>query len=154
MTDEPALSRRGVAPAQSRWPRSYILDIYQQAITHGHILLHPITKEDASSLTKSIYNIRRRSKPGEANATFITPDHHLVTVGLWRPDSGGTLPVYYTTTDEKLPTITPAAGATTPLGHHTPQEPPSPVDEDFGIAPDEVDSFVTNLLNESRKRDT
>lgn len=149
---DPSTSRRGHTPAQSAWPKAYLLEIYAQAVQHGHVLLHPITEERASSLTKALYAIRRRSRPGESAATFILPEYHLVTVGLWRRDNSGTLPIYYTTSDQPLPTITPVPNSAVALPQPAAHQPlpTTPSADDMDLTPSDIDDYVAGLLAESQ----
>ena len=76
------------------WPRAYLLQIYNTCIQRGAVVIEPIDQIAAKSLTQSLYRLRRRSDT--SNASFITPEMHLVTVGKWKcTDLGGALPIYF-----------------------------------------------------------
>lgn len=71
-----------------KWPRKYLLELYHLAITTGECSVSPITQSQAKSLCQSFYRLRRRSD--SSTATFITPEHHLVTADDWTPENDGT----------------------------------------------------------------
>ena len=81
-------------PSPSIYPRTYLLNIYSAAVANGHIYIHPISEQASVGLRQSIYRLRRRYD--KTAALYIPEEYHLVTVGDWSPDNGGTLPVYYT----------------------------------------------------------
>lgn len=119
-------NRRGMVQATTgKYPRAYLLSVYNAAIEHGMVLLQPFPAEDVKSFTASFINLRRPKSVGAV--TFITPEMHLVSVGRWRPEAGGTLPIYYTSTEEALPAINPAG----PEEHQ--YFPPSPNPAHFPI---------------------
>lgn len=155
MTD----SQRGKPAPQSNWPRGYLLSIYAAAVANGHVVLSPISEPAARSLTQTFYNLRRRSRPGEANASFIQPEYHLVTVGKWSPDNGGTLPIMYSSTPDGLPAISVVADAE----HFSSQAPAAPAstapptDDDIlddlaAEPPLDVDDYLAKLLADSHKK--
>lgn len=112
MTTTPSTTRG--SNTGGAYPRSYLLGIYNAAIEHGHILLSPITQQQAKSLSMALINQRRRAST--TNAQFILPEFHMVTVGTWRPDDGGTLPILYSSSpDFDLPTIRTLQGETIAL---------------------------------------
>lgn len=145
--------------ASTIFPRSFILNLYTQALEHGHILVHPIDEAAAKSLTMQFYRLRRTSD--RANSHFILPQFTLVTVGKWSPDNGGTLPIYYTSTDMDMPQVTDVAG--NPLV--TPEPQPilpvqsghltntSPIEiEEIDETDFDVDDYVAGLLADAHKR--
>jgi hypothetical protein len=131
-------------PSPDTFPREYLLRVYNAALDHGHILLHPITREDAARFTACFYRLRRRSDA--AHQSFITPEMHLVTVGKWKEVGGiGILPIYYTTLPEgeTLPMISPAAGT----------QVFSPADPDLDpIASTQIDDYIQQLASKAHKR--
>lgn len=157
-SDEPlnvSGNRRGMSAPASRYPRTYLLAIYNQALEAGMLHIHPISEPDAETLTRALYNLRRRS--GAAHASFITPEMHLVSAGQWRPDNGGTLPIYYSETDLTLPTITPLHGEALATELQMRPQPPSPAAglpsaADIDIAFD-VDAYVRDLQNKASDGD-
>jgi hypothetical protein len=92
------------------WPRAYLLSLYTAAIEQGMIYAQPIQRDQAQSLKMSLYRLRRRSD--SSNSSFITADHHLVTVGDWEEieDGQGRLPIMFTKADFDLPAIVGASG--------------------------------------------
>lgn len=143
----------------SEWPRSFLLDIYAQAVQHGMVMLEPITKENAKSLTGRLYRLRRRSDKGMAH--LILPEYHLVTAGEWRPGPEGTgqLPIIYNRlpSDEPLPAIRPATldeATAPPLARLTPEALLENIEKlDLTLEPDEVDSFVDDLMAKALKKE-
>lgn len=148
----------------SEWPRSFLLDIYAQAVQHGMVMIEPITEANAKSLAGRLYRLRRRSDKGMAH--LILPEYHLVTVGEWRPgpDGQGQLPIIYNRlpSDEPLPDIRPAtdaeAGAPfSPATQHTlPLTAEALLENldnlDLTLEPEEVDSFVDDLMAKAVER--
>lgn len=143
------------------FPRKYLLDIYNKAIDEGFLHIHPISQADAVSLRQSLYRLRRRSDA--ANARFILPEFHLVTVGQWSPDKGGCLPIMYDKLPEghALPTIEAVAAETfslkTPI-HPEGHIPVSQMKADLAeqqrlaaeaeqvqLSPQDISSFVSRL---------
>jgi hypothetical protein len=72
----------------SAYPRHFLLDIYNKALTTGNCSVYPVTREEASKIVASFYRLRRRST--SSNASFITPEMHLVSAAEWHPHNGGT----------------------------------------------------------------
>lgn len=122
--------------------RHYLLSVYNAALEQGHILLRPISAEDAARFTQSFYRLRRRSD--KSNASFILPEFHLITVGEWSPEDGGTLPILYNTSPYQLPTILTAAGAEIAeptaerLSRYLPPAPSDAAPALDGLTPDEI----------------
>lgn len=102
------------------WPRAYLLQIYEQAISNGMVWIEPISPSQATSLRMALYRLRRRSDSN--NAAFITPQHHLVTVGAYDP-ARQRLPILYNRLPEaELPAIHAATGEELALA----LDPPAP----------------------------
>lgn len=142
-------------PAADRtWPKTYLLNVYKQALDHGAVVLSPITAEAATSLKAALYRQRRRSD--NSNKTFITPEMHLVTVGRWHSAAGGSLPIYYTSvpdTEEQLPDITPLAGG---QNFHIPDMRHLETSANYNERVDDLDNidaadYVSNLILNAKK---
>lgn len=135
---------------QSKWPRAYLLEIYNKAVDNGHLILNPITQEDAASLTASLYRLRR--KADTTNRDFILPEYQLVTVGHWRPDNDGTLPIMYSTAEFPLPNIIPVSGETILSLTHARNEPhPIEPPAEEALSETEIDDYVAQMLSQRRK---
>lgn len=100
--------------ASPTWPRPYLLQVYGAAIAQGFIWIEPISEERAQSFRMAFYRLRRRSD--SSNQSFITPEHHLVTVGEWSPENGGRLPIVFNKLADgtDLPRIVPGDPAEAP----------------------------------------
>jgi len=153
--------------ASTDWPRAFLFQIYDAAITNGLIIIEPISEEDARSLAGRLYRIRRRSD--KALAQFILPEYHLVTVGEWRPGPEGTgqLPIIYSRLPDgkPLPLIRPALPEemTDTLdfesANSAARSAPSSDDiihsitsADLELKPDEVNSFVDDLMSSALRK--
>jgi hypothetical protein len=97
-----------LASPQRRWPRTFLLEILNRAISQGSCEVYPISVEDAASLRASLHRIRRRSD--KSHASFITPEMHLVTIGVWHTQNNGTLPIYYTNVPASEPPLPSISG--------------------------------------------
>lgn len=157
--------------ASTDWPRAYLFQIHAEAIAHGLIFLEGLTKEDAKSLKQRLYRIRRRSD--KANAVFIPPEYHLVTVGEWEempsahPAYPGRLPIIYNKMPggKELPRIRPATEGEASLPMAPSKMLPAPPaltpeqlvanleDADMTLKPEEIDSFVNELINSAEARE-
>lgn len=160
------------APSAKRdWPRAYLLQIHQEAVTHGLIFIEQIDAADAESLKQRLYRVRRRSD--KSTATFILPEYHMVTVGTWEelpsshPAHPGRLPIIYNKTPDgkPLPSIRPAtpeeaSAAFAPAKMRLDTLPPLDPENilanlehaDLTLKPEEVDSFVADLMKKAEKR--
>lgn len=157
--------------ASTDWPRAFLFQIYDAAITNGLIIIEPISEEDARSLAGRLYRIRRRSD--KALAQFILPEYHLVTVGEWRPGPEGTgqLPIIYSRLPDgkPLPLIRPALPEEMTEGsagilatgqfEAAAGSFPSPdeiidniTSADLELKPDEVNSFVDDLMSSALRK--
>lgn len=140
-------------PPAYDWPRTYLLSIYAAAVEHGHLLINPIDRDAANSLRMSLIRQRRRSDT--ANAPFIRPEYHLVSVGKWTSANGGTLPIIYSSMPNlALPPIRTLAGEVITLGLTPPptvpnHEAPAPA---ATLAADlDIDNYLSTLIDESHK---
>lgn len=143
-------------PPKFDWPRNYLLSIYAHAVEHGYFLVGPIEQDAAESLRLSLYRLRRRSEA--ANAQFIRPEYHLVTVGHYRPESKE-LPIIYTSVPgQNLPgfrvpdvaeTKQVSTFPTADVEHHP--TPPSPVDDhaDEGLSGQALTDYLLGMVNKS-----
>lgn len=149
------MTRRGEPTTGRVWPRAYLLQLYNEAIAQGYIWVQPISRTEATGLRMSFYNLRRRSTT--SNASIITPEMHLVTVGSWQagatdPDMGR-LPFLYSKLpdDIPLPDIIGASGEEiAQLREMEMPEPPAPVpfdipEAELTLAPADVTSFVERM---------
>jgi hypothetical protein len=146
------------------FPRSYLLSIYTAAIEQGFIWITPISAANAVSLRQKLYRLRRRSDKN--NASFITPNHHLVTVGDWEagPDGQGRLPVMFSSSPGGLPNIQLADGTALPPAEALAVEAvPAPAIIPLPLAPDipakelnmsaeNIDDFVSRMMQDSSAR--
>jgi hypothetical protein len=159
---EPSSAPRG-SNTGGKWPRLYLLSIFNRAIEHGHIVLAPISEADAKSLGMSLRNQLRRSEVGGVNEHHIRPEFRMVSVGQWEPgdDGHGQLPVLYSTTPQGLPGMWTADGS--PLDAQTlaPVKPPSLFEATEALeaagGPDEdldIDDYVQKMLEQARRADT
>lgn len=150
------------------WPRAFLLQVHAQAVAHGLVFLENISQADAKSLTQRLYRVRRRSD--KSTATFIPPEYHLVTIGKWQPmednAAPGRLPIIYNALPDgkALPHLRPATPeemvAAIPLPQ--PEAPLTPLTPDailsnlehadLTLKPEEIDSFVGDLLRRAEKR--
>jgi len=147
-----------LAVPSADWPRGFLLKIYEQAVEHGVIVLEPISQADAVTLRARLYRLRRRADT--SMAPFIAPEYHLVSVGRWHDDK---LPIIYDRLPDSipLPSIRPAssdeldaleisvmpiplADPTTLLGNLEAV--------DLDLRPEEVDSFVDDLIKSAKER--
>lgn len=133
------------------WPRSYLLEIYDEAIKQGFLILEGIeSEEQALSLKNTLYRLRRRSD--KSNVAYITPDHHLVTVGQYDevaktlpiifnkvPDTAAPLPSFRKATPEEV-----AAWEASQPVVSIPDSLPS-------LDSSGVDDYVTRMLANSKK---
>lgn len=146
----------------SDWPRSYLLQIYSEAVKHGFIWIEPISREDAHSLQQRLYRLRRRAD--KAMAPYILPEYHLVGVGEWVPvTAGGTLgklPVIFNQlpTGAPLPAIRAATveemGEVVAAAETMP--PPGLLEQiahtNLKLSPDEVSGYVDDLVGRARRK--
>jgi hypothetical protein len=95
---------------QQDYPLKWLLEIHAQAIEHGIVLLHPVTEDAAKSIKMRMLRLRRRTDKGAGY--YVPPEYHLVTIGQWRTDRGGCLPIIYDKLpdDHQLPSISPISG--------------------------------------------
>lgn len=151
--------------ASTDWPRAYLFQIHAEAVAHGLVFIEPISEADAKSLKQRLYRVRRRSD--KSTAVFVPPEYHLVTVGDWQPgpDGTGRLPVIYNKLpgDKPLPNIRPANAdeASAPMAPSV-QPPDVPLTPeqfvanieaaDLTLKPDEIDSFVADLMKSAEAR--
>jgi hypothetical protein len=164
------MEARMTSTASTDWPRAYLFQIHAEAITHGLVFIEAIDKKSAISLRQRLYRIRRRSD--KANAVFIPPEYHLVTCGQWEelppshPAYPGRLPIIYNRLPggKELPRIRPAEAHEASLAM-MPTEPLGPLPLlsqdallenitaiDLTLKPDEVDSFVEDLMRQAEAR--
>lgn len=154
--------------ASTDWPRAYLLQIHAQAVAHGLIFLEKISEVDAKSLKQRLYRIRRRSD--KSTATFVPPEYHLVTVGKYQPmegpDAPGRLPIIYSSlpdgkalphiraaTPEEIANAIPLPPIQAPLTPLTPEVLLQNLEHtDMTLKPEEVDSFVADLMKSAKKR--
>lgn len=146
----------------STYAREYLLRVYNAALEHGNCRLSPISEKASKAFTAAFYRLRRRSD--SSNATFITPEMHLVTVTGWKPHNGGTLYIVYNKQPDELPAmphILPGDGADEPaplppvssafvaeaslLASNTSTVPDEPTTED-------INSYIDSLIDSARKR--
>lgn len=94
------------------WPKAYIIELYSSAVEHGFIWIGPITQANATSLSKSFYNARRRSS-SDNSSTWFRQEYHLCTFGQWEQQGDdptlGRIPLLFSALPDgqALPTITP-----------------------------------------------
>lgn len=134
------------------WPRRYLLQVYDLAIANGLVEIAPISQTDAISLTQSIYRLRRRSDA--SNVSFITPEHHLVTMSAWRPDKGGVIYAMFDKTPdgEPLPDLTPIPTDGDEVQARFPTYiNSSSADGLDELIVDNVDNFVAKLAQQARE---
>jgi hypothetical protein len=95
---------------QQDYPLKWLLEIHAQAIEHGIVLVHPVTQQAAQSIKMRLLRLRRRTDKGAGY--YVPPEYHLVTIGAWRPEQGGCLPIIYDKLPDgdALPSITPISG--------------------------------------------
>ena len=95
-------------PSAKVWPRAYLLSLYTAALEHGHIILEPFPFLDLPRFKACFYRLRRRSDT--SNRSFISSEHHLVTIGEWDegPSGEGRLFILYNSTPSPLPSFRPA----------------------------------------------
>lgn len=145
------------------WPRTYLLQIHADAVLHGLVFIEPISKDDATSLRQRLYRVRRRSD--KSTAAFIPPEYHMVTIGAWQDVNGGRLPIIYNKHPDgkALPSIRPATAdeitalfPSAPLAAApalTPDQFLANITEaDLTLQPEEVDSFVADLVKQAKRR--
>lgn len=152
----------------SVWPRAYLLNIYASAIQNGWCEVTEITEDRALSLRQSLYRLRRRSD--SSNASFITPDHHLVTALDWEavPEYGqeagtghklGKMRFVFSYEELDLPPLVDGDGEpyVSKLTQTLPQENLGGVSDDFDVTQEDVilphDLIASLAENARRKRE-
>lgn len=131
----------------SSWPKTYLLKLYQDAISHGALRVGPLSQKQAKSLKASFYRLRRRADKSAAN--FIEPEFQLVTATEWDPATGCIYIVYSALPEHMaLPEVTPVEGVPASLAAPIPT---SDLPEDLVLDTEELDveDFVSSLRRAS-----
>lgn len=142
-----------MATPTENWPKGFLIQLHEEAVREGLVFIRPISREDAESMKKRIYRIRRRSDT--SMAAFIKPEFHLVMVGAWEEANGGQLPIIYDRRPDgkPMPAIVPAT--TEEKDSYSPAAMPildsAPVPDALlselqtGIDPGQINDFVESL---------
>lgn len=154
------------------YPRALLLGIYTAAIEQGFVWVNDVPQADYTSLKMQLQRLRRRSD--KSNSSFITPQHHLCTIGAWEPGPGGRgrFPVMFDKMpDERpMPSLTSASGAAIPISTataHAPIPPPPPpaapvdtplpasslTESDMQLDPGSIDDYVARMMQSASKRE-
>lgn len=149
-----------MATPSENWPKPWLLQLHDAAVTHGFIWVEPISEADAKSLRARLYRMRRRSDT--SMAAYIPAEYHLVMVGQWveGPDGIGRLPLIYNKLPDgrSLPNIVPATADEVTTYLQVPKAPAPPIIDAANldpaaiqISPDEISGFVADLRRKARK---
>lgn len=160
-----------VTTPSENWPKPWMLNLHEQAVTAGMIWVEGITEPDYRSLKQRLYRIRRRGD--RQMAAFIKPEYHLVMVGNWErvtdangnshsDDHGlplGRFPMIFNSKADgsQLPTVRSATGEELAVTVSQPQlSAPSPLlsvtADDLVIKGEEIESLVDQLRRSAKQR--
>jgi hypothetical protein len=147
-----------MATPTENWPKTYLLQVHEQAVANGFIWIKPISEADAKSLRDRLYRIRRRSDT--SMAAYIPPEYHLVMIGVWEEEDGGRLPIIFDRRPDglPLPSIVVPSGEEVEAYIPAPRiiEPSPPIDVeslDVTIDEDDIGSYVDNLRKRAAKKE-
>lgn len=127
------------------WPKTFLLQLYTDAVEQGCLRVSPITEDQAKSLSAAFYRFRRAADRTVAH--FIQPEFQLCTVSKWTQHHNGSVYIIFSAMPEgqSLPTVT----AVDPAEMRQIFAPPAPAeDPDLVIdtADINIDDYIQSLL--------
>jgi len=139
------------------WPRTYLLSIYERAVTVGACKVTQLTEEQGKSLRAALNRLKRNDV---RMSPYIPQEYMLVTVSHWHVLPGetlGCLDVVFSQPVEgfTLPPIVDVDGTDQYISPPSPNfsEPTPIAPHELTITPDEVPNFVEGLKKRAKQKD-